>query len=194
MTTKASSTGRARKTRQRLLQAADELFYQEGIHATSMDAVAKRAGVTKMTLYFHFSSKDELVAAYLGERDRRWRRSLEDSLGAYANARDKLLAVFDAYAERLVTDGLRGCAYVNCAAELPDREHPARRIVREHKAGVRERLRLLAREVGAKEPEVLAERLFVVLEGAYVTAALEDDKEVMKRARSVAEGLMDAAA
>lgn len=191
--TDLATAGGAAETRRRLIQAADDLFYREGIHATGVDAVARRAGVTKMTLYSHFGSKDELVAAYLKERDRRWRCKLEETLKVYSAPREKLLAVFEAYVECLVADGLRGCAYVNCAAEFPDPEHPARRVVKEHKAGVRERLRSLAEEAGAKEPEDLAERLFVVLEGAFITGALEGDEGILERVRPVVEDLLDAA-
>ncbi len=80
---------------------------------------------------------------------------------------------------------MRGCAYLNCAAEFPDLDHPARRVVREHKAGVRQRLKGLAGEAGAKDPETLAERLFILLEGAYVTGALEGDEEVLDCARAL---------
>ena len=190
----APTEGRREKTRRRLLAAADELFYADGIRATGVDAVADRAGVTKMTLYAHFASKDELVAAYLEERDRRWRALLEGMLGAYADPQDKLLAVFDAYKEWLVVGDLRGCEFINCAAEFPDPDYPARVVIGEHKAGVRERLGVLAREAGANDPDALAERLFVVLEGAYVTGALEGDEEVLDRARTLATELVRAAA
>ena len=169
------------KTRQKLLAAARELFYDDGICATGVSAVAERAGVTKMTLYAHFPSKDELVAAYLKDNDRRWREFLEEKLSDHEDSSDKLLAICDAYREYFVTREMRGCAFVNCAAEFPDPDHPVRRVVGWHKAGVRERLRELAAEAGAEDPATLAERLFVVLEGAYVTGALEGDDGVLDR-------------
>ena len=183
-------TPRSEKTRRGLREAADSLFYERGIRATGVGAVAERAGVTKMTLYAHFASKDDLVVAYLEERDRRWRESLERRLAGEADPKERLLAVFDAYREWLVSGGLRGCAYVNCAAEFPDREHPVRRMVREHKAGLRRRLSGLAAEAGAADPETLAERLFVLLEGAYVSAALEGDEDILDRIRLLAKDLV----
>lgn len=186
----AARGGRAAATRRRLLEAADALFYAGGIRATGVDAVAERAGVTKMTLYSHFASKDELVGAYLRERDRRWREALEDTLRDHVTPEDKLLAVFDAYRESVVSGGLRGCAFINCSAEFPDRQHPARRVVGEHKAGLRRRLSELAAEAGAEDPATLAERLFVLLEGAYVTAASEGDEGVVRRARDLAADLV----
>jgi len=188
----APKTARGEETRRKLLDAADVLFYAEGIRATGVEAVAERADVAKMTLYAHFASKDDLILAYLEERDRRWRDSLEDRLGGQDDPREKLLAVFDAYREWLLEGGLRGCAYVNCAAEFPDRGHPAREAVRSHKAGLKDRLAELSAEAGAAEPEKLAENLFLLLEGSYVTGALQGNDEVVGRARGLAAELVAA--
>jgi AcrR family transcriptional regulator len=185
--------GRTEATRRRLLDAADRLFYADGIRSTGVAAVAGAAGVTKMTIYAHFASKDELVCAYLRERDARWRGLLEGKLAGHEAPLDKLLAVFDAYRDSVVSGGLRGCAFVNCAAEFPDREHPARRVAREHKAAMRRRLAELSAEAGAEEPGVLAEGLFVLLEGAYVTAAMEGDGAVVDRARDLGAEMVAAA-
>jgi AcrR family transcriptional regulator len=190
--TDAPTSGRAAATRRRLLEAADGLFFADGIRATGVEAVAAAAGVTKMTLYQHFSSKDELVAAYLAGRDARWREALEEALGRHRDPKEKLLAVFDSYRDFVVAGDLRGCAFVNSSAEFPDREHPARRAARAHKAGVRRRLSELAAEAGAEDPEGLAERLFLVLEGSYVTAAVEGDDGVVGRARAFAAELVGA--
>src|ERR687898_3519255 len=97
------------KTQQRLLAAARELFYEDGICATGVSAVAEKAGVTKMTLYAHFSSKDALVVAYLEDSDRRWREFLEDKLSDYEGSRDRLVAVCDAYGEYFAAREMRGC-------------------------------------------------------------------------------------
>ena len=193
MVENSKTVGRKFETRRKLFEAAEALFYGRGIRATSVDAVAERAGVTKVTLYSHFSSKGELVAAYLEERDRRWRESLEGALSAYTKPRERLLAVFDTCREWLVAGDLRGCAFINCAAEFPDSSHPVREVIRRHKAGVRGRIRDLAAEAGAGDPNLLSGRLFVVLEGAYVTAALEDDVQLFDRVRPTFEGMVRAA-
>lgn len=192
MATEGRAVTKGKATRQRLIEVADELFYTEGIRATGVGAVAERAGVTKMTLYWHFASKDELIVAYLEERDLRWQRSLERMLAGLENPAEKLLSVFDAYREWLVAGGLRGCAYINCAAEFPEREHPAREVVRKHKAALRHRLVGLAAEAGAEDPEELAERLFLLLEGSYVTGAIEGAEEIVARARELAAELVHA--
>ncbi|MGB3683026.1 MAG: TetR/AcrR family transcriptional regulator [Rubrobacteraceae bacterium] len=191
MSEKVTQTRDKEKTRRRLLAAAQELFYGGGICATGVSAVAERAGVTKMTLYAHFSSKDDLVTAYLEDSDRRWQEFLEEKLSGYEDPREKLLAVCDAYREYLTNREIRGCAFVNCAAEFPDSDHPARRVIRSHKAGIRGRLRELAAEAGAEAPETLADRLFVVLEGAYVIGALEGDAGVLDRSRNLCADLVE---
>src|SRR5215212_10302004 len=152
------------KTQQRLLAAARDLFYGGGVCATGVSAVAERAGVTKMTLYPHFPSKEELVTAYLEDSDRRWREFLEERLSGCEDSRDGLLAVCDAYREYFTAREVRGCAFVNCAAEA-----------------------------GAEDLATLAERLFVVLEGAYVTGALEGDRGVLDRSRAFFVDLVEAA-
>ena len=193
MSEKALQTRNKEKTRWRLLAAASELFYGDGICATGVSAIAERAGVTKMTLYAHFPSKEDLVSAYLEDSDRRWREFLEEKLSHCEGSRGGLLAVCDAYREYFTAREMRGCAFVNCAAEFPDPGHPARRVIARHKAGVRERLRDLAAEAGAREPAELAERLFVVLEGAYLTSALEGEREVLDRSRAFCGELVGAA-
>lgn len=193
MTEEEVRTRNKAKTRQKLLAAARKLFYENGICATGVSAVAEGAGVTKMTLYAHFPSKDDLVVAYLEDNDRRWREFLEEKHSGYEDSRDRLLAVCDAYREYFTAREMRGCAFVNCAAEFPDPDHPARQVIGRHKAGVRERLRDLAAEAGAKEPVELAERLFVVLEGAYVTSALEGDRGVLDHSRAFFVELVEAA-
>ena len=175
------------------MDAARGLFYEEGICATGVSAIAGKAEVTKMTLYAHFPSKDDLVVAYLEDSDRRWREFLEEELSGCEEPRERLLAVCDAYKEYFTTREMRGCAFVNCAAEFPNPDHPARRVIRQHKAEVRERLRGLAAEAGTEDPAMLAERLFVVLEGAYVTGALESDAGLLDRSRAFFAEVVEAA-
>ena len=181
---------RRRPGAERLLEAASELFYREGIRAVGVDTISERAGVSKRTLYNRFGGKDELVAEYLRRRDESWRKYLQEVTDGVAEPREKLLAVFGAYAEWLVGADFRGCAFANATAELPDPDHPARVVARRHKDGVRERLTALAREAGFDEPETLAERLLLLLEGATATAAMRRSGEPLDVARSTALELM----
>jgi AcrR family transcriptional regulator len=157
--------------RARLLAAAAELFYRHGIRAVGVDAIAEAAGTNKMTLYRHFASKDELLAEYLREMGKRG----DQCWGAYEAARPgdplgQLRAWLAEMAGHLANPEDRGCALANAAVELPDKAHPARRVIEEVKLAQRDRLAELARSAGLSEPEALADELYLLLEGARVTA------------------------
>jgi AcrR family transcriptional regulator len=157
--------------RQRLVAAAAELFYRHGIRAVGVDAIAEAAGTNKMTLYRHFASKDELLAEYLREMGKRG----DQCWGAYeaahpGDALAQLRAWLGEMADHLANPDDRGCALANAAVELPDKAHPARRVIEELKLGQRDRLAELARKAGLSEPETLADELYLLLEGARVTA------------------------
>ena len=183
---------RRRPGAERLLEAASELFYREGIRAVGVDTVSERAGVSKRTLYNRFGGKDELVAAYLRRRDEGWRAYLQGATEAAVEPKERLLAVFEAYEEWLVGEDFRGCAFANAAAEIPDPEHPARAVARRHKEGVEEHLTVLAKEAGFDEPGTLAGRLLLLLEGAAATAAMRRSREPLGIARSLARELLAA--
>lgn len=182
---------RTRPAAERLLRVASDLFYQEGIRAVGVDTISETAGVSKRTLYNRFGGKDMLITEYLRRRDERWCEYLQEATKGLVRPRDKLLAVFGAYGEWLVGNDFRGCAFANAVAELPDPTHPARVVAQEHKEGVREYLATVAKDAGFDEPETLAERLLILLEGATATAAMRRSDESLNVARSVALELMD---
>jgi AcrR family transcriptional regulator len=195
MVQRAGGEGRSTRRRpgaERLLEAASDLFYREGIRAVGVDTVSEKAGVSKRTLYNRFGGKDGLVAEYLRRRDERWKAYLRGATGDESGPREKLLAVFAAYEEWLVGEDFRGCAFANAAAEFPDPEHPARVVARRHKKGVEGHLAALAEEAGFDEPRILAERLLLLLEGAAATAAMRRSREPLDVARSLARELLDA--
>src|ERR1700729_3086044 len=112
-----TTTGRL-SARERLLAAAEELFYEEGVHTVGIDRVIERAGVAKATLYSVFGSKDELVRAYLEQHNATWHERLTEQVTArYAQPRERLLGVFDVLGERFTEPDYRGCAFVNASAE-----------------------------------------------------------------------------
>jgi AcrR family transcriptional regulator len=157
--------------RERLLAAAAKLFYRHGIRAVGVEAIAEAAGTNKMTLYRHFPSKDELVAEYL----RRAAAEADQCWGAYerADPGDPLAQVRAWLADmagHLARSDERGCALANAAVELPDKAHPARRVIEEYKVAHRNRLAGLCRGAGLSEPEMLADELHLLLEGARVMA------------------------
>jgi AcrR family transcriptional regulator len=157
--------------RARLLAVASELFYRHGIRAIGVEAIAEAAGTNKMTLYRHFPSKDELVAECLRQFARegvqRWKRYEQAYPG---NPRAQIRAWLAEVAAILADKNHRGCALANAAIELPDRTHPARRVVEEFKLGQRNHLAQLCRSAGLKDPEMLSDELYMLLEGARVTA------------------------
>ena len=176
---------------ERILQTASRLFYEEGIRAVGVDYISEQADVSKVTLYKNFGSKDELVAAYLRRRDERWRSVLARDTDRRADPTERLLAAFDAYGAYLFDEeGYRGCAFINAAAEITDDDHPGRSVIREHKEGTRRHLSRLAASAGFEDPESLAERLLILLEGAWVTAVVRRSAEPLESAREMALGLL----
>ncbi|MCA1006906.1 TetR/AcrR family transcriptional regulator [Rhodococcus hoagii] len=172
-------TGAAR----RILDAASELFYRNGIHAVGVDAIAAESGVTKRTLYDRFGSKDALVVAYLTERNRRWWERLEERLATAEHPR--ALAVFDSYLAD-VDDGERGCAFINASGELPF-SHPGYEVIRDHKQRVYERLVQLVVEEGlVEDPPRVAEHVYLLLEGAVSHRGIDGSGRRLERARDLA--------
>lgn len=154
-----------------LLDAAVELFHREGIHAVGVDAVVKRAGVNKMSLYRQFASKDELVLAYLKRKDSECMANLEASIARHpGNPAEQLKQIFRDLAQRACAPGYRGCPFVNVSAEFPDATHPARQLVAANKAALTQRLAGIAHEAGATEPASLADALALLMEGAYAAS------------------------
>jgi AcrR family transcriptional regulator len=157
--------------RARILAAAAELFYRHGIRAVGVEAIAEAAGTNKMTLYRHFDSKDELVAEYLRqaaqEADGCWGRYQAAHPG---DALAQLRAWLAEMADHLANTDERGCALANAAVELPEKNHPARRVIEAFKVAQRQRLIELCQAAGLAEPEMLADELHLLLEGARVTS------------------------
>lgn len=177
---------------ERIMATVYRMFYEEGIRAVGVDTIADEAGVSKITIYNNFGSKDELVAAYLRRRDERWRTVLLRDTDLYTDPVERLLGAFDAYGEYLFDEeGYRGCAFINAAAEITDDDHPGRAVIQAHKDGTREHLRKLAMEAGFPDPESLAERLLILLEGAWVTAVVRRSAEPLESAREMARLLID---
>jgi AcrR family transcriptional regulator len=157
--------------RDRILSVARDLFYERGVRAVGVDEIAEAAGTNKMTLYRHFASKDLLVAECLRQfarqADAEWDRLAATHAG---NPRAELTAWLAAMTDHIVSAGGRGCALANAAVELAEKDHPARKVIEEVKRGQRDRLVRLCRSAALDEPEFLADELFLLLEGARVSA------------------------
>lgn len=188
--------GRRVSARERLLGAAARRFYADGVSATGIDAITAEAGVAKMSLYNNFSSKADLVRAYLDARHEEWLGLYRRRLAQARDARGGVLAVFDAYADHAALaheDGFRGCGLLNAAAELPAGDE-GRAAVRRHKEEVESLLAGHLEEVWPDRPEetrAVAEQLAFLLEGAVVRAGLEGTGGRLERARTMAADLLD---
>ena len=171
---------------ERILAAADKLFYARGIRAVGVDSVAAEAGVSKRTLYNHYPSKDALIAAYLTAR-------FKHIPPSDAPAREQILGNFDRL-ERMFTDGsFRGCPYVNAVTELGDPKHPAAGIAVQFKEQRRLWFRALLERLGVKGSDSLATQLQILSEGAICAALVRGDPALARSARAAAEVLLDAA-
>ncbi|MGA5051611.1 TetR/AcrR family transcriptional regulator [Streptomyces cellulosae] len=155
----------------RIVDAAEELFYEHGITAVGVDLIAEHSGVTKRTLYNRFGSKENVVAAYLAERDRRWRSAVRAAVDASGSAEEAVTAPFEAL-RSWTSAYTRGCAFLNALAELPDPRHPGHRVAAGQKRWLRGLFEELATAAGCPEPATLATRLFVLHEGAVATEPL----------------------
>jgi AcrR family transcriptional regulator len=184
------STSRSPDARERILSAAGSLFYNDGIHATGVERIAAKAGVSKRTMYQHFPSKTQLVEAYL--------RGIHDTGGMPnekaldqpgVSPRDRMLAIFDGPP----TDRFRGCPFHNAAVEAADQMPGVHAVVHEHKLQFIARLIAVAAEAGTADPYRLGHQLAVLFEGAVSLATSLNDTAPLLHARSAAEVLIDSA-
>ncbi|MGW4940684.1 TetR/AcrR family transcriptional regulator [Actinoplanes sp. NPDC004185] len=178
--------------RERLLAAADELFYAQGVHTVGIDRVIEHAGVAKATLYSAFGSKDGLIRAYLEGRHQRRRERILTALERFGTPRDRLLGVFDVLAELAAAPSFRGCAFYNASAESPP-DGVVQQVCDENRAWTRGLFTDLAREAGARDPEALAAQLVVLYDGTSVGARMDRSAAAATTARAVAAALLDAA-
>ena len=154
--------------RQRILETASEMFYREGVRAVGIDAIIARSRVAKMSLYRNFPSKDALVAAWLEDRNAFfWRRWDKAEASRPDDPRGQLEAVLDMIAATVSHPRWRGCPFLNTGTEFPEPGHPARTIILANKHAVRERLRSLAAAAKARDPDLLAQQLQLLIDGAY---------------------------
>ena len=177
--------------RQRLIDAAADLFYRQGIGTVGVDLVSKAAGVSKRTLYQEFGSKDQLIAQSLDAKG-------TDIISLYLPAEDtgapprgQLLAVFGRLSGWTASETFRGCPFINTVTELADPGHPARRVARDYKQRLRDYFADQAGRAGAADPQRLAGQLIAVFDGAIIQAVMGSalDPDTIQAA---VEALLDA--
>jgi AcrR family transcriptional regulator len=180
--------------RDRLIAAADELFYEGGIHTVGIDRVIERAGVAKATLYDIFGSKDALIRAYLEARHDARRARLGAWLERYDRPRERLLGVFDAMVDLMKAEGFRGCAFTRAGSESAPTSG-VRSACDTARGWMRELFARLARDAGVANDraDVLAVQLSMLYDGASVMGQIEGSPRAALAARDAAAVLLDQA-
>jgi AcrR family transcriptional regulator len=190
--TPAETAAGAASARDRLLEAADELFYDEGIHVVGIDRIIDRAGVAKATLYSTFGNKEGLILAYLQARLERRQARVSAAIAKAKTPRDRVLAVFDVLNTFVSDPKFNGCADINASAE----SEPGSAVEAAVQSSRRWRRSLfvdLVRDAGVKDPEPLARQLEMLYDGAMVAARVDGNDDDVKVAKKTAAALLDAA-
>jgi AcrR family transcriptional regulator len=178
---------------ERILTTASDLFYQEGVRAVGIQRVIDEAGIAKASLYAHYASKDDLVAACIDKRARAGKASVEARLADPSlDARGRLLRLFDVQMEWIHAADFRGCPLLNAQSEIADASHPAHAVTRTYRHWLHTLLTTLATEAGASRPDALAGALLVLYDGASASAMLDQSPASARHAREAAELLLDA--
>ncbi len=156
-------------TAEKVLSTASRLFYANGVRAVGIEWIVAESGVAKTSLYRHFQTKDELVAAFLEREDLEFWQQWDGVVVAAANPKAEVMSLLDWIGKRVSRDGYRGCPQINVAAEFADPEHPARRIRRRHKVAMLERLRDIVGRIGVTRPDDNAVQLSLLIDGAFTS-------------------------
>jgi AcrR family transcriptional regulator len=172
--------------RDRILEAAYDLFSRHGLQAVGVNSILERSGVAKRTLYRHFASKEELIVEFLRMREQRWTKDwLQREVQRRAETpEEQLLAVFDVFDEWFQDDTLEGCSFINVLLEVPDRASAVRQASVDHLAEIRRFLERLATEAGIEQADDFARRWHILMKGSIVSAQ-EGDREAGRRAQAI---------
>ncbi|WP_217197809.1 TetR/AcrR family transcriptional regulator [Streptomyces buecherae] len=178
--------------RERILDAAEELFQREGIRRVGVQAIAERAETTKMAIYRHFETKDALVAEWLRIVAADYQAAFDRVEVEHPDRpREQILGLARFIAEGLPSLSYRGCPFINSLAELPDRAHPARQVIEEHKARQTRRLVGMCADAGLPDPEQVAAEVTFALEGAQVSVQNGSIDRVGERLLRIVEAIVD---
>lgn len=180
--------------RERLLNAAYELFSRNGVQAVGIDAIIERSGVARQTLYRHFASKQDLVLGFLERRDELWTRQWLEAevMRRASDPGERLLAVFDVFDGWFRSADFDGCSFINVMLEYPDGAHPVHRAAAAYLAGIRNFLEGLARQTGLADAEAFARQWHILMKGSIIAAG-EGDQEAALRAKQIGAGLLERA-
>ncbi len=178
--------------RERLLAAAGELFYAEGINTVGIDRVIEKAGVAKASLYDTFGSKDELIRAYLAQRHATRQARLQAWIERYKTPREKILGVFDYIGDAMAQPTFRGCPFQHANAELKV-DSPGRAVIEEAREWILDLLTGLVKDAGLPQPRRIAEQLHILYDGAVVAAAMDGAPHAATMAKAMGAKLIEGA-
>ncbi|MDG0801318.1 TetR/AcrR family transcriptional regulator [Pectobacterium polaris] len=177
-------------TREKILATAEQLIYQNGIHATGMDLLVKSSGVARKSIYRYFATKDDVAAAALNARDERWMHWFRTECDKGTTPQERILNMFTVLKGWFESDGFRGCAFINTAGEVGDPADPVRQIAKLHKQKLLDYTLELTRQLNIEQPSALAKQLLILMEGAITMSHVMGDDSAADSAREVAQLLL----
>lgn len=177
-------------TREKILATAEQLIYQNGIHATGMDLLVKTSGVARKSIYRYFATKDDVAAAALNARDARWMHWFRTECDKGTTPQERILNMFTVLKGWFESDGFRGCAFINTAGEVGDPADPVRQIAKLHKQKLLDYTLELTGQLHIEQPSTLARKLLILMEGAITMSHVMGDYSAADSAREVAQLLL----
>jgi len=177
-------------TRDKILATAEQLIYQNGIHATGMDLLVKTSGVARKSIYRYFATKDDVAAAALNARDVRWMRWFRTESDKADTPQARILNMFTVLKGWFESEGFHGCAFINTAGEVGNPNDPIRLIAKLHKQKLLDYALELTEQLNIEQPLALARQLLVLMEGAITMARVMGDYSAADSARDVAQLLL----
>lgn len=180
-------------TREKILSSAEQLIYQNGIHATGMDLLVKTSGVARKSIYRYFATKDDVAAAALNERDERWMHWFRTESDKGDTPQDRILNMFTVLRGWFESEDFRGCAFINTAGEVGDPDDPVRQIAKLHKQKLLDYTLELTEQLNIEQPAALARQLLILMEGAITMSYVMGDCSAADSAQDVAKLLLEQA-
>ncbi len=177
-------------TREKILATAEQLIYENGIHATGMDLLVKTSGVARKSIYRYFANKDEVAAAALNARDVRWMEWFRTECDKAETPEGRILNIFTVLKSWFESEGYRGCAFINTAGEVGDSADPVRQIAKLHKQKLLDYTRELTGQLNIEQSSSLARKLLILVEGAITLSRVMGDYSAADDARDIAELLL----
>ena len=186
------TTSQEPSVRDKILATAGQLFYRDGYRAVGIDTIIAEAGVAKMSLYRHFSSKDELIVAYLTESNQQFWKWLEAETEGIQDPAEVLVAMFAAFQRQSTTPQCFGCTFQGVASEFPEMSHPGHQVAMDHKRQVVNRFTHLAEQAQLNDPDELANQLLLLMDGAWIASRMFGSDNPAKNLTPAATALIEA--